>query len=99
MSSRSAPLDSLNAVPAALAAALRVGGGSGLVGLLLCLISSIPLAHLSRRAASILAFLLTAILGLVRRLRERRALSTPDGLDQLCFEDGHGVRHEVRPPS
>jgi len=71
------------------------GVGQGVLGLLLCLLSSVPLAHLSKKAASLLAVLLTAVAALVRRLLLRRALSSESEREQMAFEDAHGKRHEV----
>ena len=86
-------------LPAALVTALREGSGSGahgLVGILLFVLSSVPLGQLSRKAASVLVVLLSAVLAAVKRLRERRTLSSESGHEQMVFNDAFGTRHEVR---
>ena len=87
-------------LPAPLLKVLQRGGGGvghGIVGLLLCILSSAPLANLSKKAASLIAVLITALFALVQRLlRDRRgALAATSDHKQLVLEDANGLRHEV----
>ena len=72
--------------------------GQGLVAVLLCLLSSVPFAQLTKKAASLFVVLVSMLLTVIQRLRERRQLSNKmaDGREQLNFLDAHGTRHEVR---
>ena len=72
------------------------GVGHGVVAVLICVLSSVPLAQLSRKAASILAVLLSALLTIVQRMKQRQPLPAGDEREQLAFKDAHGTRHEVR---
>jgi len=68
----------------------------GVLGVLLCLLSSVPLANLSKKTASLLAVLLTAVVALLQKVRDRRSLPSDDGGNELLVcEDANGQRHEV----
>ena len=68
-------------------------GKHTVVGLLICILSSWPLSQLSRKVASMLTVLLTALLAILQRARERTPL-TEHG-ETMCLETFDGDRHEV----
>ncbi len=94
-------VEALGTVEVASESALR-GGGNGLISLLIFLLSSVPLTHLSKKASAVFTLLMTSLLAMVQRLRDRRALASESEHKQMAFEDANGTRHEVRvrcPPS
>lgn len=84
--------------PALIAAAReRVGTGVGqsLLGLILCLLSSMPLANLSRKAASLFAVLLTGLIAFMQRVLRARNGEITEQYECLTVKDAEGNRHEV----
>jgi len=68
-------------------------GKNTVVGLLICILSSWPLSQLSRKVASLLTVLLTALLAILQRARERTPL-TEHG-ETMCLDTLDGDRHEI----
>ena len=87
------------ALPEALITAIRERGGSsashGVIGLILCLLSSVPLSQLSRKAASLFAVVLTALLAFMQRLLRSRSGEITEQHERLVIRDPDGNRHEV----